>query len=181
VTASDDVLIRRACNGDITAFDSLLSRYYGMCLRFALRQLGDRADAEEAVQDAFVRAWRALPGCHEPQRFRSWLMTIVVNRCRTYAARHRRWLRFVERWMRMAPPETVAAARPAPEETDPRVARALARLTPPLREAVLLKHVEQLSYDEISEMTGATVSALKMRVKRATDALNAMLREDSDD
>jgi RNA polymerase sigma-70 factor (ECF subfamily) len=178
VTANDEVLVRRACNGDVTAFDHLLSQYYGICLRFAWRQLGNRADAEEAVQDAFVRAWRALHRCEDPARFRAWLMTIVVNRCRTYAAKHRRWMRLLERRFRAGPVDVAVSPRPAVDDADPRVSHALALLTPALREAVLLKHVEQLSYEEMADVTGVSVSALKMRVKRATDALARTLQED---
>jgi RNA polymerase sigma-70 factor (ECF subfamily) len=64
------------------------------------------------------------------------------------------------------------------DDADPRVSHALALLTPALREAVLLKHVEQLSYEEMADVTGVSVSALKMRVKRATDALARTLQED---
>ena len=177
MTPSDDVLVQRACGGDLSAFDVLVTRYYGTCLRFAWRQLGNRADAEEAVQDAFVRAYRGLRRCMEPAKFRAWLMAIVVNRCRSYAARDRRWRGFLERWRnhdRAAREPGVTQGR-APSDIDPRLQRALDALTPPLREAILLRHVEQMSYEEMAEVTGAGVSALKMRVKRAAAALAAEL------
>lgn len=63
------------------------------------------------------------------------------------------------------------------EAFDPRVRKALASLSPPLREAFLLKHVEELRYEEIAAITGCRVSALKMRVKRATDQLRSILEE----
>lgn len=86
---TDADLVRRAVAGNVRAFDQLVDRYYPRCLRFAWRLLGERADAEEAAQDAFVRTHGALGAC-APERFKPWLMSIVVNCCHTYAARVRR-------------------------------------------------------------------------------------------
>ncbi|HXE57571.1 MAG TPA: sigma-70 family RNA polymerase sigma factor, partial [Gemmatimonadales bacterium] len=93
--AKDAALARRAAAGDPKAFELLVRRHYERCLRFALHLLGDRRDAEEAVQDTFVRAHRALPGYEERQRFEAWLFRVLVNRCRTMAARRRRMERTV--------------------------------------------------------------------------------------
>lgn len=167
---TDADLVRRSSAGDTRPFELLVDRYYGRCLRFAWRQLGQRADAEEAVQDAFLRAHRAIASC-VPERFGPWLMSIVVNRCRTYAARARRHAaRFAPLGDQLPSPEPPPGERVggvAPTE----VSQALERLSPVLREAFLLKHVEDLSYEEIAAMTGVGVSALKMRVKRAGEAL----------
>jgi RNA polymerase sigma-70 factor (ECF subfamily) len=175
VEVSDDDLVRRARTGDGGAFESLVDRHYARCLRFAWRQLGNREDAEEAVQDAFVRAHRSLSNGGQPDRFRAWVMTIVVNRCRTYAARRRRGFAFLERlrWFGERPDEPVAS--PVDGGVDPEITRALQRLPARQREAFLLKHVEEMSYEEMSAVTGAGISALKMRVKRAGNALGLML------
>jgi len=172
---TDADLVRRAAAGGTRPFEMLVDRHYDRCLRFAWRQLGTRADAEEAVQDAFVRAHRALATC-APERFRPWLMSILVNRCRNYAARARRLAQ------RFAPlDETgIEASAAAPEQrTDDfdgsAVARAVAALSPALREVFLLRHVEELTYEEIAAMTGVGVSALKMRVRRAGEALSRAL------
>jgi RNA polymerase sigma-70 factor (ECF subfamily) len=138
--------------------------------------LGNREDAEEVVQDTFVRAYRSLARCDDPERFGSWLFTILVNRCRTSGARAtRRGRTFVnDETLALGAAEDAAAERIAwREEID----RALERLDVDQREAFLLKHVEELSYEEMSEMTGVGVSALKMRVKRACDRLREMLQE----
>ncbi len=176
---ADEELIRRVRSGDVAAFDVLVERHYGACLRFAWRHLGQREDAEDAVQDALVRAYRALRRGRAPQRFRTWLLGIVLNRCRSHLAKSRRRRLLFERWWSGQRPE---ALRVEPDDVgdddvDPRVKAALAALEPLLREAFLLKHVEQLRYEEMSMVTGASVSALKMRVKRATDQIRAMLQE----
>lgn len=175
---ADDELIRRARSGDTAAFDALVDRYYTTCLRLAWRQLGRREDAEDAVQDALIRAYRSLKRGRPPQSLRAWLLRIVVNRCRSYARKARRRRDLFEGWMARRDP---AALRVAPtvdrDDIDPRLKAALSALSPPLREAFLLKHVEELRYEEMAMITGASTSALKMRVKRAADRLLELLSE----
>jgi RNA polymerase sigma-70 factor, ECF subfamily len=174
---SDASLVLRAREGDDAAFAALVDRYYDDCLRYATRMLGTRADAEEAVQDAFVRAYRSLARYDHRDRFRGWLLGILVNRCRTRGAALTRQRLFAARYEREArawgEPERGAAPGEWAEEVD----RALLRLAPAAREAFLLKYVEELSYEEMAELTGAGVSALKMRVKRACGQLRGLLSE----
>src|ERR687886_1605339 len=88
--ASDGVLVRRVLAGDARAYAGLVARYRERFGRFAVHMLGNREDAEEALQDAFVRAFRSLARCDDPERFGSWLFRILVNRCRTAGARRGR-------------------------------------------------------------------------------------------
>lgn len=150
-----------------------------MTLRYAWRQLGNREDAEEVVQDAFVRAYRSLRGCHEPARFRGWLFTILINRCRTHAARNRRRFLLFDRWREREQPAVASPPHELRLDGEQEVARAVAALSPRLREAFLLKYIEEMSYEEMAESTGVGVSALKMRVKRATDALATQLKKET--
>ena len=177
VTGSSDAeLIDAVLAGDIDAFSGLVRRYQDTCTRFAVRMLGSRVDADDALQSAFMRAFRGLRSCKDPNRFGGWLYQIVINECRTYASRQRRReLRF--------PPASEAIERavaPGSEDEPDRdvgghIERAMSMLPAEQREAFLLKHVEELSYDEMSEMTGVSVPALKMRVKRACDGLRDLL------
>lgn len=176
---SDADLVRRARDGDPAAFEALVDRHYPDCLRYAFRMLGDRADAEEAVQDAFVRAYRSLWNYRERDQFRVWLLRILANRCRTRAAAARRRLRHLEAFAASVDRTAVA---PQPNGGFGRaVQRALAALPVEQREAFLLKHVEELSYEEIARITGAGLSALRMRVKRARERLAALLEAYRDD
>jgi RNA polymerase sigma-70 factor (ECF subfamily) len=138
--------------------------------------LGNREDAQEALQDAFVRAYRALGRCDDPERFGSWLFSILVNRCRTTGARSTRRARtFISDDVAA---RSAAEAHPAEQAAwREEIERALDQLDAEQREAFLLKHVEGLSYEEMAEITGAGVSALKMRVKRACDRLRGLLQE----
>ena len=176
----DARLVARVLAGDPRAFAELVDRHAAACLRYATRYLGDEQDAEEAVQDGLLRAYRAL-GSYEPSRpFRPWLLTIITNRCRTTLLHRGR------RDRRVVLDEAVVLSAPAPaDHTDAgaqheAIAHALARLDPPQREAFLLRHVEQLGYDEMAAVTGAGVSALKMRVKRACERLRALLGANDD-
>jgi RNA polymerase sigma-70 factor (ECF subfamily) len=175
---SDAALVQRVLGGDVEAFAGLLARHRDRGMRYAAAMLGERADAEEALQDAFVRAYRSLKQCREPERFGAWFMRILVNRCRTrLAARGRGETMFVR-------DQAALERAAAPADPDPgwneEIARALAQLDPLQREAFLLKHVEELEYDEMTRLTGAGTSALKMRVMRACERLRALLSEADD-
>ncbi len=173
---TDATIVAQVLGGDVEAYGQLVARYRPRLSRYALRMLGNREDAQEALQDAFVRAYRALGRCDDPERFGSWLFSILVNRCRTAGGRTARRARtFVsdEAASKVAVDSHPAEQAALREEIE----RALAQLDPDQREAFLLKHVEGLSYEEIAELTGAGVSALKMRVKRACDRLRGLLQE----
>src|SRR5678816_837487 len=87
---SDAAIVARVLAGDTAAYSALVTRYKAQYARFAARMLGNREDAEEALQDAFVRAYRSLAKCDDPARFGSWLFRILANRCRTSGARRGR-------------------------------------------------------------------------------------------
>ena len=171
---SDAEIVRAVLAGRTDLFGELLSRHRDSQFRFALRMLGDADDADDVLQSALVRAFRSLASCREPDRFGAWLRQIVVNECRTLStARGRREARLVrdERVLdRLEGTEQDADGFDMEE-----LQRALGRLTSDLREAFLLKHVEDHSYEEMVEITGAGLSALKMRVKRACEQLREQL------
>ena len=168
----DPDLITAVLAGDLDAFSILVLRYRDLCFRFAVRVLGDRDDAEDALQEAFVRAFRALGSCRDRDRFAAWLYTIVVNECRTRATRGAR------RAQRLVHGVTTDLVDPAAERDSAvgeEIDYAMAQLVPEQREAFVLRYVEELSYDEISEITGVGVSALKMRAKRSCARLRELL------
>lgn len=167
-------LVARAAAGDERAFAQLVDLCYPRCLRYAVRLLGDRADAEEAVQDTFVRVHRALAAYEDRQRFGAWLYRILVNCCRTRlaAARKVRELAAVEAWV-----EPADSPGPWDGGWEQRVEAALERLPAPQREAFVLHYVEGMPYEEMAAVTGEGISTLKMRVKRAKDRFITLLRE----
>jgi RNA polymerase sigma-70 factor, ECF subfamily len=166
-------------------FEALVIAHQDRIYSIALRMLGDRSAAEEAAQDAFVRAYRALAGYDEARirelRLRPWLATIVLNLCRTRLAR---------RAARGAPPlsfDIEASPLPEPMATDAttipaavierraereRWAALLACLPPAYRSAVVLRHVDGLSYPELATALGRPEGTVKAQVHRGL----AMLR-----
>src|SRR3954466_12802659 len=131
---TDEALVARAVEGDVDAYAALAERYYGSCARIARRMLRNDADAEDVVQETFLRAFRALGRFDRGREFRVWLFTILVNQCRTAAtSRRRRETRFFN--------DEIAVARAADDrptgvitETSA-VAEAVDSLEPLLREA----------------------------------------------
>src|SRR3569832_2487491 len=85
--SSDAALVDRVLHGEVFVFGVLVSRYRDKYARYAVHMLGNREDAEEALQDAFTRAYRSLARCEDPERFGAWLFRILVNRCRPSGAR----------------------------------------------------------------------------------------------
>lgn len=171
---ADAELVRRTLAGETAAYTTLVDRHSRACLRYGTRLLGNREDAEDATQEAFLRAYRALATYEERTAFRTWLFAILINRCRTALLQRGRRERRIQSDGEAVERATSAPVAPA-VELRVEIARALAALAPDQREAFLLKHVEQLEYEEMAEITGAGVSALKMRVQRACARLREAL------
>ncbi len=170
----DASIVAQVLAGNTDAYGILVNRYRDTYTRFAARMLGSLEDADDALQLAFVRAFRNLRQCREPDRFGSWLYQIVVNECRTLGARR------TKREKRLVRDESKVDSAATPDTSNDAALRdeiqhALNRLDAQQREAFLLRHVEGLGYEEMSDITGVGVSALKMRVKRATEKLRGFL------
>ena len=173
---SDAAVVRRVLGGDVEAYGILVERYFDHYVRFAAHLVGNREDAEEVVQDTFLRAYRALGRYEERERFGAWLLRILVNRARTVSAIGRRREKMF--------PEQIDESLPEASEAHPadraalreEMARALSQLGRDQREAFLLHYVEGMSYEEMAAITGSGVSALKMRVKRSCERLREILQ-----
>lgn len=174
---TDGEVVRAVLAGDVERYGVLVRRYRDRYARYAARMLGSPDAAEDAVQDAFVRAYDQLGQCRDPDNFAGWFFLILRNRC--YAERRRA--------KRQGPPldelQTQLAGNDRSdggvERAEQRGAlrRALLTLTAEQREVFVLKHVEDLSYEEIAALTGASVPSLKMRMHRAYDRLREELKE----
>ena len=175
---TDSQVVRRVVTGDREAFALLVDRYHARCLRVATHLLADADAADDAVQESFVRAYRHLGGYREQEKFGAWLMRILLNQCRTQSARERRSTYRDEQSvaaldLQRVDQNAVGAAADRRDE----LARALEQLPSQQREAVVLRFADELSFDEMSTVTGVGVSALKMRVQRACARLRAILAE----
>jgi RNA polymerase sigma-70 factor (ECF subfamily) len=175
--AADGALVERVLAGDRSAFGTLVERYQDKMLAYARYMGFDDADARDAVQDAFVRAFRHLRRCGDPNRFGGWLFKIVSNVCRTAGGNaSRRRTDSLD-----AHGDSLVASGPPPDEElesswlKSQVRRALDSVAPDQREALVLMYLHGHSVREIQEMTGASTSAVKMRLKRGREALEALL------
>jgi RNA polymerase sigma-70 factor, ECF subfamily len=174
VSDIDPEIPRRAKRGDRQAFAQLVDYFYPRGLRFAQQMLGNAQDAEEALQDTFVRVYDNLSKFRKDSRFEPWLFRILANRCRTLAAKQQRHYAVVEYGDL---PIDAAAEGETRDEWTVEVYGALDRLPAEQREAFLLRHVEGMEYEDMAIVTGEKLSTLRMRVKRAADALRARLKE----
>ena len=177
---SDEEAIVRVLAGEADAFAAIVHRYRDSYARFATRMVGSRADAEDALQKAFVRAYSAVDQCRDPARFGAWFHQIVVNECRAFASRRsrrERWYTADDSMLESIAAEEPSGASDADGPSPGEIQRALDQLPVAQREAFVLKHVEEMDYERMSELTGIGVSALKMRVKRACHRLRELLEE----
>ena len=174
------LVLQQAQQGDRASFARLVDHYYPRALRFAVQMLKHREDAEEAVQDAFLRVYDHLPRFRDDAPFDPWFFRILGNRCRTLHAKRKHRAETID-YGEVTYDVADETARTDGELLDASfvrdVHRALSTLPPEQREAFLLRHVNDMDYEEMTIVTGAKGSTLRMRVKRAVDALRLRLRE----
>jgi len=171
----DALLVRQVLAGESQSYAALVSKYQAGLYRYALGMVRDSDAAADLVQDAFVKAYTSLRSCQDPARFGAWLHRIVVNRCKDHLKSRRRQMVPLEEDTALAP-ESDGPARAADRgELLRSVERAMETLPASQREAFLLRHLEGRSYEEMAELLGTSVGALKMRVMRAREALQRSL------
>jgi RNA polymerase sigma-70 factor, ECF subfamily len=162
-------LVARARGGDASAFALLLDPLWEPAYRLAYSMLGDRTAAEDAVQEAGMKAWRAAGRLRDDSGdLRSWFLTIVANQCRSIRR---------TRWWRVLPLARLPEEAEAAPATDARLdlERALAGLSSQHREVLALRYFLDLSVDEVARVLGISVSATKSRLHRALRALGPAL------
>ena len=154
----------------------LVERYRLEFGRYAAAMLdGDRDDAADALQEAFIRAYDSLASCRDPDRFKAWMFRIVSNQCHNVRKRRRGHLSLERAADRGEEPAGKADSERS--EIGEVLELAMKTLTEEQREAFILKHVDGRSYAEIAEMLAVGEDALKMRVYRARDELKKRLEE----
>lgn len=177
----ENTLVARAKRGDATAYEELVRMHQGIAFRVALVAAGDRGDAEEAVQDGFVKAYRALQRFRDGAPFRPWLLRIVANE-----ARNRR--RAAGRRAGLALRAATAAsgdAAPSPEaaalahDRRAELLDGLARLDERDREVLVHRFVLELGEDETAAALGVRRGTVKSRTSRALERLRAIVGEEA--
>ena len=176
-TPDDAEVIARVLDGEKQQFEHLVGRYQETLYRHAVAIVLDHDAAADMVQDAFVRAYVNLRHCRDRSRFRAWLFRTLRNRCLDHlkdASRRNVRLEDV-----VEPPVDESegpGARAERNEQRTQIRRALAQLSPALREVFVMHYVDGMPYEAMAELLDASASALKMRALRARQALSAALR-----
>jgi RNA polymerase sigma-70 factor (ECF subfamily) len=167
----DRALVRRYLDGELAAGDELVNRHLKRMYNVALRMLGNVQDAEDVTQTAFGNAFAAL-GTYDPKyRFFSWIYRMTVNASLNALKRRRNVVTLEGKF---DAPVAETASEGAAEAGD-LVGRALLELRPDDRAVVVLRHLEALSYEEISEAMGIPVKTVKSRLFTARQRLRQVL------
>jgi RNA polymerase sigma factor (sigma-70 family) len=172
--------VRRARTGDAGAYGELARRHQRGALRVATVVLGTAEGADDVVQQAFERAWRAMPRFDDQREFRPWLLRIVANAARNQRRARGRFARLAVRAAAHSPGGNGAAPADNPEERAVadverrRVVTAMNRLRTEDRLVIALRHFEQLSEREMADVLGVPGGTVKSRLSRAM----ARLREE---
>ena len=182
---TDQELVRRVKAGDRAAFDLLFSRYQNKILNLVGRHLLDQSEVEDVAQEAFIKAFRALPRFRGESAFYTWLYRIAINTAKNHiATRSRRppvvdvdvveaeWSDGGEQLWNTEDPETAAARDELSEE----IGRAISALPNNLRSAVTLREFEGLSYDQIATIMDCPVGTVRSRIFRAREAIDVRIR-----
>ncbi len=171
---ADQAVIDRVLAGDRNAFGILIQRYSDPLYRHAVGMTGSPDVAEDILQVSLIKAYDHLSEVRG--RFDAWVFRIVANGCKD-------WLKNIRRSHLSYEEDDQPSGYETPEEELDRgelrsdLDRALSALPASLREAFVMKHVEGRSYEEMAVLLDTTVGALKMRVHRAREALQALLEE----
>lgn len=176
---ADDRLVQRAVAGDLRAYGAIVDRYRSRIYNLAYRMLGDRDRAEDAAQEAFVRAYRGLESYRPSGRFAGWLLATASNVCIDHL--RRRPFASVSTdelgWREVTANGGASSPAAAHErgEVQRQVHQALGRLPDMQRLAVSLVHLQGLSYDEAAEVMGQPVNTVKSHAHRARKTLKRLL------
>lgn len=181
---SDEELLARVVGGDTGAFDVIVSRYKDRLYNFAFRFVGDSDTAEDIVQETFLRAFRKRREYRAIANFSTWIFTITGNLAKSELRRRKRWRFLSLDWT----PEKDGNTLELPDESyrpdnntetvlvERCIQEAMDALPANYRQAVVLRDIEGLSYQEIAEIANCPLGTVKSRVNRARLKLQQKLR-----
>lgn len=182
----DAELVARVQNGDKRAFDLLVLKYQRKVIRLLSRMVRNPGDVEDVAQEAFIKAYRALPQFRGESAFYTWLYRIAINTARNWqAAQNRRpntisstendegeTFEQVDNLIDINTPEAMVASKQIVETVN----AAIAELPEDLRTAIVLREIEGMSYDDIAQSMNCPIGTVRSRIFRAREAIAAQLR-----
>lgn len=182
---TDQMLVGRVQRGDKSAFDALIRKYQHKIIKLVSRYVRDSSEALDVAQEAFIKAYRAIPGFRGDSAFYTWLYRIAINTAKNYlVAEGRRPLEhgvdlqdqeryeLQARLKDMDTPEHLLLT----QEIQKTVEKAIDELPEDLRTAIILREIEGLSYEEIAQSMSCPVGTVRSRIFRAREAIDVKLR-----
>lgn len=184
-TDSDQMLVARVQRGDKTAFDVLVRKYQHKIVKLVMRYVHDSSEALDVAQEAFIKAYRALPGFRGDSAFYTWLYRIAINTAKNYLVAENR--RPVDHGVDLQDPEQYEMqARLRDMDTPERlllteeiqhtVEKAIQELPEDLRTAIVLREIDGMSYEEIAHAMSCPVGTVRSRIFRAREAIDGKLK-----
>lgn len=182
--ADDQILVERAQNGDKRAFDLLVLKYQHKIAKLIMRYVRDPSEALDVSQEAFIKTYRALPKFRGDSAFYTWLYRIAINTAKNHLVAMKR--RPVDFEVDLQDPDSYDMnARLQDTDTPDRIAQreelrdtvedAIAALPDELREAIILREIEGLSYEEIARAMDCPVGTVRSRIFRAREAIEGRI------
>jgi RNA polymerase sigma-70 factor (ECF subfamily) len=182
MTLTDDELVARSLGGDVESFNQLILRWERPIYALAYRTIGREEEARDVCQEAFLRAYRALPGFKGQAKFSSWLYRITLNLCRDWIRKQRR--QPVSQIPEDADIDEMAASTGPVESIEDLVARrelssvvedAMTHLPEEQRTAIILKEYHGMTFQEIADLQGCPLSTVKTRLYQGLSVLRREL------
>lgn len=178
---SDQLLVERVQRGDRRAFDLLVLRYQQRIIKLIMRYVHDSAEAQDVAQEAFIKAYRALPAFRGDSAFFTWLYRIAINTAKNHLVAVQR--RPIEYDLDLQSPENYEINARLRDEESPEglllqeelrqtVERTIASLPEELRTAIMLREIDGLSYEDIAQAMECPVGTVRSRIFRAREAID---------
>ena len=184
VQNNDDFeLIERFKSGDTSAFEGIVLKYQNKIYSLCRYMLGNVHDAEDAAQDAFLKAYQALPKFQPEASLYTWLYRIATNTCIDYKRKPVFESLFSDAGEGEKLIHDRASDGPSPEklyqskQIDEALRESLGKLSPKLRAIIILKEIEELSYEEIADALEISMGTVKSRIARAREELQKLMRK----
>jgi RNA polymerase sigma-70 factor (ECF subfamily) len=177
IETEEQKIIQLCLEGDSEQYALLVDKYKAMAYNIAYRIVGDADIAKDMAQESFISAYASLKRFKYGSKFSSWLYRIVVNKCKDHLRAERDKVD-VDEISDIAPskertPEQTVSSR----QTGDVIQQALNSLPDEYRDVIVLKHIEELGYREISDILGVSVNALKVRAHRGREMLRELLEK----
>ncbi len=172
-------IIGRVLGGDCSAFAGLVEKHQGPIFNLAYRMTGSREDADDLTQETFIRAYQNLQQFDQGKKFFTWLYTIGINLIRNHLKKNERKVAHLvapdSALEHQAQGHEIGEGEALSYDRMIRLEQVIRKLPVDLREAIILKFVQDLTFEQVANVTGDSVSAVKMRIYRGLEKIKEMM------